>query len=50
MRTVNIRTIRSRRANMSSTVPARESTGKAIWVMITLIFFWYSTASWKARQ
>jgi hypothetical protein len=35
---------------MSSVDAARESTGKAIWVMTTLIFFWYSTASWNARQ
>ena len=48
--TVSIRTMRIRRANMSSTVAARESTGKAIWYMMMLIFFWYSTASWNERQ
>ncbi len=48
--TVSSRTMRRRSANISSGPTVRASTGNAIWLIIELIFAWYSTASWKPRQ
>ena len=48
--TVRVCTIRRRRASISSLPAVRASTGNAMWLITELIFFWYSTDSWYARQ